>query len=139
MEPITRKKGSKYKKQRISCCKLYKTSLGVQSKEFFEHTTLHGVKYIGAEGRPFFEKYVTVVFKFYVKILLSRFMWFVCVVVAAITLICIILSVWAKFQTSPTITGLDTDFHEIKTTFPSITICQQNPSSPESVYDFLSQ
>ncbi|XP_019871698.2 sodium channel protein Nach [Aethina tumida] len=123
MEPITRKKGSKYKKQRISCCKLYKTSLGVQSKEFFEHTTLHGVKYIGAEGRPFFEK----------------FMWFVCVVVAAITLICIILSVWAKFQTNPTITGLDTDFHEIKTTFPSITICQQNPSSPESIYDFLSQ
>ncbi|RZC35753.1 sodium channel protein Nach-like, partial [Asbolus verrucosus] len=40
----------------------------VQTKLFFEHSTLHGVRYIAENGRPFFEK----------------FMWFACVSIGAV-------------------------------------------------------
>lgn len=39
-------------------CELLKTSWKVQAKLFFQHSTLHGVRYIAEEGRPIIEKYV---------------------------------------------------------------------------------
>lgn len=33
-----------------------RTSYGVQTKEFFENSTLHGVKYIAENDRPFIER-----------------------------------------------------------------------------------
>lgn len=38
---------------------LLKTSWTVQTKVFFENSSLHGVRYIAESGRPFFEKYIT--------------------------------------------------------------------------------
>lgn len=35
---------------------LLKTSWTYQTREFFDHSTLHGVRYIAEEGRPFCEK-----------------------------------------------------------------------------------
>lgn len=51
------KKGPKKRLQ--NAVKLYKnlgTSWQVQTKLFFEHSTLHGVRYIAENGRPFLEK-----------------------------------------------------------------------------------
>ncbi|XP_046403250.1 sodium channel protein Nach-like [Ischnura elegans] len=39
----------------------------------------------------------------------------------------IIALLWEKFQTNPTITGLDTDFHDWNVSFPAITLCMSNP------------
>jgi Amiloride-sensitive sodium channel len=68
---------------------LLKTSLKYQTKEFFENSTLHGVRYVAEKGRPFTEK----------------FMWFCLVAVGAVAAFVIIGSLWEKFQTNPTITG----------------------------------
>lgn len=68
---------------------LLKTSLKYQTKEFFNNSTLHGVRYIAEKGRPFGEK----------------FMWFCFVSIGAVAAFVIIGSLWEKFQTNPTITG----------------------------------
>lgn len=36
---------------------LLATSYRFQTKEFFDNSTLHGVRYIAEEGRPFCERY----------------------------------------------------------------------------------
>lgn len=51
----------------------------------------------------------------------------------------IIISLWEKFQTNPTITGLDTDFHNWDVPFPAITLCQTNPSSLEAIEAYLNK
>ena len=56
-------------------------------------------------------------------------MWFSCVAIGAVATAVIIVSLWDKFQTNPTITGLDTDFHNWKVPFPAITVCQEVPYS----------
>ncbi|XP_044755808.1 sodium channel protein Nach-like [Coccinella septempunctata] len=118
------KKNKRYKMSR-NCWKQYrrilKTSWKVQTKVFFENSTLHGVRFIAEDGRPFFEK----------------FMWFICVMVGLITSIIIIFSLWEKFQTNPTITGLDTDFHSWDVAFPSITICQEKPGNDTLIDEFI--
>ncbi|XP_045473290.1 sodium channel protein Nach-like [Harmonia axyridis] len=101
--------------------KILKTSWKVQTQVFFENSTLHGVRYIAEKGRPFFE----------------NFMWFVCVMVGLITSIIIIFSLWEKFQTNPTITGLDTDFHSWDVAFPAITICQEKPGNMTLIDDYI--
>lgn len=68
---------------------LLKTSLKYQTKEFFENSTLHGVRYIAEKGRPFGEKFI----------------WFCLVSIGAVAAFVIIGSLWEKFQTNPTITG----------------------------------
>lgn len=68
---------------------LLKTSLKYQTKEFFNNSTLHGVRYMAEKGRPFGEK----------------FMWFCLVAIGAVAAFVIIGSLWEKFQTNPTITG----------------------------------
>lgn len=73
-----------------SARKLIPTNLRHQTKEFFNNSTLHGVRYIAEKGRPFGEK----------------FMWFCCVAIGAVAAFVIIDSLWEKFQTNPTITGI---------------------------------
>lgn len=68
---------------------LVPTNFHHQTKEFFNNSTLHGVRYIAEKGRSFGEK----------------FMWFCCVAIGAIAAFVIIDSLWEKFQTNPTITG----------------------------------
>ncbi|CAK1553645.1 unnamed protein product [Leptosia nina] len=100
---------------------LFATSLRHQTTEFFENSTLHGVRYIAEKGRPFCEK----------------FMWFCFTSIGAIATCIIIVSLWEKFQTNPTITGLDTDFHNWDVPFPAVTICDRNPIDDDLLQDYI--
>uniref|UniRef100_A0A1I8N4R5 Amiloride-sensitive sodium channel n=1 Tax=Musca domestica TaxID=7370 RepID=A0A1I8N4R5_MUSDO len=92
---------------------IFRRSLIFQTKEFFQNSTLHGVRYIAETGRPVGEK----------------FMWFCFTSIGAVTALVIIMSLWEKFQTNPTITGLDTDFHNQNVVFPTTVVC------PEIAFD----
>lgn len=96
---------------------LIQTNLKYQTKEFFHNSTLHGVRYIAEKGRSFGEK----------------LMWFCFVSIGAVSAFVIIGSLWEKFQTNPTITGLDTDSHNQEMIFPTVLVCPINPFSPEKV------
>lgn len=96
---------------RVSWLRLFWTSVVYQTKEFFNNSTLHGVRYIAEEGRPIFE----------------RLMWFIFTASGAIAAFIIIVNLWEKFQTNPTITGLDTDFHNQQVIFPTIDVCPMVP------------
>lgn len=98
---------------------LLRLSLLYQFKEFFRHSTLHGVRYIVEPGRPFFEK----------------FMWFIFTATGTISALVIIASLWEKFQTNPTITGLDTNFQTIKLAFPTVLVCPEEPFDDGAVVD----
>uniref|UniRef100_A0A2S2QQS6 Sodium channel protein Nach n=1 Tax=Sipha flava TaxID=143950 RepID=A0A2S2QQS6_9HEMI len=102
--------------------KLLKTSMRHQFNEFFDHSTLHGIRYIAQNDRPLHE----------------RFMWFSFLSVGIVITSIIIISLWEKFQTSPTITGLDTDFHNWDVQFPAITICPLQSTSDEKVWEYVS-
>ena len=54
-------------------------------------------------------------------------MWFCFTSIGAVAAFIIIVSLWEKFQTNPTITGLDTDFHNQQVIFPSVTVCPTQP------------
>lgn len=56
-------------------------------------------------------------------------MWLCFIVTGIIAAIWIILDLWEKFQTNPTITGLDTDFHNQLLIFPTVMVC------PVKAYD----
>ncbi|EDW75033.2 uncharacterized protein Dwil_GK19918 [Drosophila willistoni] len=98
----------------LSTLVIFRRSLIYQTKEFFQNSTLHGVRYIAETGRPIGEK----------------FMWFCFTSIGAVTALVIIMSLWEKFQTNPTITGLDTDFHNQNVVFPTTVVC------PEAGFDF---
>ncbi|XP_052753537.1 sodium channel protein Nach-like [Galleria mellonella] len=100
---------------------LFATSLRHQTTEFFNNSTLHGVRYIAEKERPFCEK----------------FMWFSFTAVGAVTTCIIIVSLWEKFQTNPTITGLDTDFHNWDVPFPAVTLCDLNPVDDELLQEYI--
>lgn len=51
----------------------------------------------------------------------------------------IIESLWEKFQLSPTITGLDTHFHEWDISFPAITLCPKDPTDPQLVERYVTE
>ncbi|XP_049782021.1 sodium channel protein Nach-like [Schistocerca cancellata] len=110
-------------KPRRSTYDLLKTSWTYQTRQFFDKSTLHGVRYINEEGRPFCE----------------RFMWFCFTSVGAIATLIIIVSLWEKFQTNPTITGLDTDFHNWKVPFPAISVCSENPVNRQAVEKYVAK
>lgn len=74
---------------KITSVRLLRTSFLYQTKEFFNNSTLHGVRYIAESNRPFGE----------------RFMWFCFTAIGFISALVIIVSLWEKFQTNPTITG----------------------------------
>ncbi|BES90504.1 pickpocket 23 short form [Nesidiocoris tenuis] len=102
---------------------LFKTSWKYQTREFFENSTLHGVRYVAEKARPIYEK----------------LMWFSFVSIGAIVTLIIILSLWEKFQTNPTITGLDTDFHSWNVPFPGITLCLTTPYSMERFMEHVNR
>uniref|UniRef100_A0A182N1I6 Uncharacterized protein n=1 Tax=Anopheles dirus TaxID=7168 RepID=A0A182N1I6_9DIPT len=101
----------------LDTLRLFRRSFIFQTKEFFDNSTLHGVRYIAEEGRPFFE----------------RFMWFCFVAFGFIAAVVIIFSLWEKFQTNPTITGLDTDFHNQQVIFPTVLVCPTAPYDEDAV------
>lgn len=68
-----------------------------------------------------------------------RFIWFCCVTIGAIATMIIIVSLWGKFQTNPTITGLDTDFHSWDVAFPALTLCEDNPTNSSNLEEFVAQ
>lgn len=82
--------GIKLNRHRAKLYQLIPTNFTHQTKEFFSNSTLHGVRYIAEKGRPFGEK----------------LMWFCCVAIGAVAAFVIIGSLWEKFQTNPTITGI---------------------------------
>ncbi|XP_064537003.1 sodium channel protein Nach [Drosophila montana] len=98
---------------------IFRRSLIYQTKEFFQNSTLHGVRYIAETGRPIGEK----------------FMWFCFTSIGAVTALVIIMSLWEKFQTNPTITGLDTDFHNQNVVFPTTVVCPEAAFDHESSYN----
>lgn len=98
---------------------LLRISLLYQFKEFFKHSTLHGVKYIAEAGRPFAE----------------RFMWFLFTATGMVSALVIIASLWEKFQTNPTITGLDTNFQTTNMLFPTVLVCPLEPFDDPEVAD----
>lgn len=49
-------------KSRFSNFRLFQTSLLYQTREFFNNSTLHGVRYIAETGRPFGERFENFVF-----------------------------------------------------------------------------
>ncbi|XP_050430662.1 sodium channel protein Nach-like isoform X2 [Adelges cooleyi] len=65
-------------------------------------------------------------------------MWFSFLSVGIVITSIIIVSLWEKFQTSPTITGLDTDFHNWDVQFPAITVCPKRPMVDEKVQEYVS-
>ncbi|KAL4703487.1 hypothetical protein ACJJTC_014357 [Scirpophaga incertulas] len=114
-------KGLKSKFEDGGTLSLMATSLRHQTTEFFNNSTLHGVRYIAEKERPFCEK----------------FMWFSFTAVGAVTTCIIIVSLWEKFQTNPTITGLDTDFHNWDVPFPAVTMCDLNPVDEELLESYI--
>ncbi|CAB0002733.1 unnamed protein product [Nesidiocoris tenuis] len=102
---------------------LFKTSWKYQTREFFENSTLHGVRYVAEKGRPIYEKLI----------------WFSFVSMGAIVTLIVILALWEKFQTNPTITGLDTDFHNWNVPFPGITLCLTTPFSEKRFLDHVNR
>lgn len=48
-------------KKNISTLQLFRTSLIYQTREFFNNSTLHGVRYIAETGRPFGERLVVLI------------------------------------------------------------------------------
>ena len=101
--------------------RIIKTNLKYQTKEFFNNSTLHGVRYIAEEGRSFSEK----------------FMWFCFVAIGAVSAFVIIASLWEKFQTNPTITG--TNFLHIPSACLSLTISDRFRHRLSSAYARISQ
>nr|CAD7410164.1 unnamed protein product [Timema cristinae] len=67
----------------------------------------------------------------------ARFMWFCFTSVGTVATLIIIVSLWEKFQTNPTITGLDTDFHNWEVPFPAVFLCLQEPSNYTLVEKFV--
>lgn len=88
-EKLQKSKKDHRSKPKITTFRLFRTSLLYQTREFFNNSTLHGVRYIAETGRPFGE----------------RFMWFCFTTTGLISALVIIVSLWEKFQTNPTITG----------------------------------
>ncbi|XP_058811259.1 uncharacterized protein LOC131676158 [Topomyia yanbarensis] len=104
----------------ISAFRLLRTSLLHQIREFFTLSTLHGVRFIAERGRPAWE----------------GFCWFCVVAASFVTTLIIILNLWDKFQTNPTITGPDTGSRVNRTHFPTVGICPHEPFDPDRVLRF---
>ncbi|XP_069675742.1 pickpocket protein 19-like [Periplaneta americana] len=111
------------KSERSKKYDLLKTSWTYQTQEYFENSTLHGVRYIRESGRPFCEKFI----------------WFCFTSVGGLVTLIIIVSLWEKFQTNPTITGLDTDFHNWDVPFPAVSFCPLNPINASAVEEYIEE
>jgi amiloride-sensitive sodium channel len=66
-------------------------------------------------------------------------MWFCFTSVGGVMTLIIIVSLWEKFQTNPTITGLDTDFHNWDVPFPAVSLCPIDPVNSTAITDYIEQ
>lgn len=82
-------------------------SIKYRSKEYLLENTLPGVPYFVDPTRPKWE----------------RITWFLLTVASIIATVVTIVIIWDKFQTEPTITGLDTMTEHINIDFPQIFLC----------------
>ncbi|KAK3917347.1 Sodium channel protein Nach [Frankliniella fusca] len=103
--------------------KLLQANWAYQSRQFFETSTLHGVRYIAEKGRPYHE----------------RLLWFISTTGGLMAALVIVDSLWDKFQTSPTITGLDSDFHNWDVPFPGVTLCLQLPYNDTRIEEYITK
>lgn len=76
-------------KSKITICQLLRRSFLYQIKDLFKNSTLHGIRYIAEAHRSFGE----------------RILWFCFTAISFISAFVIIVNLWEKFQTNPTITG----------------------------------
>lgn len=74
---------------RMTSIRLFRSTFLFQIKEFFEKSTLHGIGFIAETNRP----------------LRERLLWFCLTAFGFISAVVIIVSLWEKFQTNPTIMG----------------------------------
>ncbi|KAI9586057.1 hypothetical protein GQX74_001904 [Glossina fuscipes] len=65
------------------------------------------------------------------------FMWFCFTAIGTVIALVIIMSLWEKFQTNPTITGLDTDFHNQNVIFPTTVVCPVEAWDHNKTYNFV--
>ncbi|KOC64550.1 Sodium channel protein Nach [Habropoda laboriosa] len=84
-----------------------RSSLKSRSREYFLENSLHGVPYFVDSTRPKWE----------------RITWFLLTVLSIVAIIAIIETFLNKFQTEPTITGLDVTTEHIDIEFPQTFIC----------------
>lgn len=68
-----------------------------------------------------------------------RFMWFCFTSIGGVVTLIIIVSLWEKFQTNPTITGLDTDFHNWDVPFPTVSLCANDPVNNTAITEYIDQ
>ncbi|XP_058448056.1 uncharacterized protein LOC131428269 [Malaya genurostris] len=108
---------------KIPVIRLIRTSLLQQIKEYFAHSTLHGVRFIAQKDRPIWE----------------GLCWFGIVATSFVTTLVIILSLWSRFQTNPTITGPDTSGRLKRTVFPTIGICPTVPFERDRILEWVDQ
>ncbi|XP_076282070.1 pickpocket protein 28 [Lasioglossum baleicum] len=87
--------------------KEYRASLRRRLKEFLLENSLHGIGYVVDIKRPKWE----------------RIMWFILIIVSIITTVVTIIIIWEKFQTEPTITGLDLETNGITIDPPQVFVC----------------
>ncbi|XP_076646223.1 pickpocket protein 28 [Halictus rubicundus] len=87
--------------------KEYLDSLRRRLKEFLLENSLHGIGYVVDIKRPKWE----------------RIMWFILISTSFITTAITIIIIWKKFQTEPTITGLDLGTEDIIIDPPKIYAC----------------
>ncbi|XP_033298370.1 sodium channel protein Nach-like [Bombus bifarius] len=88
-------------------CKELHSSLKFRSREYLLENTLHGVPYFVDSTRPKWE----------------RLIWFLLTFVSLLAIIAIIIIILDKFQTEPTITGLDIITENVNIEFPQIFVC----------------
>ena len=82
--------------------------IGPRIKEYNEHTSLHGMKYVTEDGRNYFEK----------------IFWFAIVSMAVILGAYLTWRILSKWQSSPIITSIDsTNYPLSQVVFPAVTIC----------------
>lgn len=100
---------------------LLKSSVKYQTKEFFNNSTLHGVRYMAEKGRAFGEK----------------FMWFCFVSIGAVAAFVIIGSLWEKFQTNPTITGINKGWKTLNNSFERRKFCGEKGKLVDLTFQFF--
>jgi Amiloride-sensitive sodium channel. len=66
-------------------------------------------------------------------------MWFTFISVGGVATLIIIVSLWEKFQIHPTITGLDTDYHNWDVPFPTVSLCPTDPVNNTAVREYVEQ
>ncbi|XP_033229005.1 uncharacterized protein LOC117180625 [Belonocnema kinseyi] len=83
------------------------TSLKLRSKEYLRENSLHGLPYLMDPSKRTY----------------ARVGWLICVLVSLVATIGTILTLWDKFQTSPTLMGIDILTDDFEIYFPNVFLC----------------